>query len=67
MACRDTGTGGTSITLIPTGGGHCVLKWILLGHLKPTPNAIMDTISQGPRRHQKSSGRFGTNFGASLF
>ena len=28
---------------------------------------FMHTISQGPRRHQKSSGRFGTNFGASLF
>ena len=27
----------------------------------------MHTISQGPRRHQKSSSRFGTNFDASLF
>ena len=23
------------------GGGHCVFKWILRGHLKPTLNAII--------------------------
>ena len=27
----------------------------------------MHSISQGPMRHQKSSGRFGTNLDASLF
>ena len=23
------------------GGGHCVFKWILRGHLKPTPTATI--------------------------
>ena len=23
------------------GGGHCVFKWILCGHLKPTPSATI--------------------------
>ena len=23
------------------GGGHCVFKWILCGHLEPTPNATI--------------------------
>ena len=24
-----------------SGGGHCVFKWILRGHLKPTPSATI--------------------------
>ena len=26
------------------GGGHCVFKWILRGHLKPTPDAAISIM-----------------------
>ena len=31
---------GVKLTLFQPGGGHCVFKWILRGHLKPTPIII---------------------------
>ena len=30
-----------SVKYVCVGGGHCVFKWILRRHLKPTPNATI--------------------------
>ena len=32
------------ITSVLVGGEHCVFKWILRGHLKPTPNATISIM-----------------------
>ena len=50
ILCRPVGTGGAMSTpdfgrsLNLGVGGHCVLKWILHGHFKPTPNATVQII-----------------------
>ncbi len=43
----EEGGGGQTLASLRTkkttegGGGHCVFKWILCGHLKPTPNTTI--------------------------